>query len=178
MKLLIVTLVSIIVVLVFITVRYAQNIRKEKIEGGTNRSQSLHKLFARLTFLMTLITVIVIEAFVRMRGGYHPTVLFWVHLFCFSVPFLATLFTLCFILTGVNNAKVHRPLGYLCLILAIGTVITGGYLLHQLPDKTETKPNIKAPHPVDPAPFYLGVFTLQNISEYLTYVKHISTVHI
>lgn len=87
-----------------------------------------HKRVTNTAFWLALVAVVMTETFVRLRGGVEANALFWIHL-CLAIPFLVTLAILRFWLTGLKKPTTHRKLGYLCMFLFGGTLITGLTLL-------------------------------------------------
>ena len=89
---------------------------------------SEHKVYARSTFYLALIAVVITEGYVRLSGGSQAGVFLFVHL-ALALPFLTTLALMVFKYTGLRNRHIHKRLAYSCLVLYIGTILTGFSLL-------------------------------------------------
>lgn len=87
-----------------------------------------HVRHAGWSVWVTLGAIVAIESLVRLSHPSIMTRLFEVHL-GFAVPFLITLLTLRFYLTGSRNGSLHRVFAYGCLIAYGGALITGSILL-------------------------------------------------
>src|SRR3989338_332077 len=89
---------------------------------------SEHKVYARSTFYLALIAVVTTEGYVRLSGGSQAGVFLFIHL-ALALPFLTTLALMVFKYTGLRNRHIHKTLAYSCLVLYIGTILTGFSLL-------------------------------------------------
>lgn len=81
-----------------------------------------HRTYGYCTFVLTLVQIGLVEASVRTAGGASVDALLFCHL-AFALPYLLTLLLL-LRFTG-NRSPRHGRLAYTCVVLFVGTIITG-----------------------------------------------------
>ena len=87
-----------------------------------------HNRVAKNTFYLTLVAVAITEIFVRLNGGSTAHLILFIHL-GFAAPFLCALAYTAFRHTGLKRPRTHKYFAYTCVLLYIGTLISGLTLL-------------------------------------------------
>jgi hypothetical protein len=94
----------------------------------TTRDTLSHKSLATSALTLTVILVVLLEIAVRFGTAVPRGNLFAVHL-GFALPFIVSLVSLRFWLTGLRYGKAHRYVAYGCLSAFAGTLLTGIWLM-------------------------------------------------
>lgn len=89
-----------------------------------------HKMWVRISWILTIISIFIVEAYVRLDGGFDVSNLeLFIHLY-FALNFLFFL-----VLSTINNGKKnnikHKAYVYWVFVFYLCTFITGINLLYQ-----------------------------------------------
>ncbi len=130
---------SLLVLLHYIwqTARHGRRLAYIKRDDFFNRilyeqTLSRHNWYVRITYVVALITVALVEITVRNFEAQYD-LLFWIHLLFFAIPCFVTLTLLRFKYTGLKRPDIHGKLIYWGFLPAlIGTLLTGIPLLYRL----------------------------------------------
>ncbi len=91
----------------------------------------VHQRFAWLTLFITVLSIILVEVFVRLKGGWDtPTMIMSVHItsgICYLLLLIGSVWK-----NGSKKPKLHRILVYCCFIFYFITFTTGMYVLANL----------------------------------------------
>lgn len=137
LKCLVVLLFSTLGIFLYITAKSGRELARLNRELTTDADKEkiatkiiFHNINAEASFGICFMSVVYTEIFVQLNGGVNPVnkELFWVHL-GFALPLFISLATLRYWLTGIKNPRIHKWLGYICLISYCGTFLTGMTLL-------------------------------------------------
>ena len=119
---LVIVLALLLLAIVFIKVA------RSGASARTGQGMVSHARYTNYAVWLTLLVVVLIEVAVRFGIWSQRGSLLTVHLM-FAVPFLFTLLSLRFWITGHKQQYVHRIIAYACLSLFTGTLVTGVLLM-------------------------------------------------
>jgi membrane-anchored protein YejM (alkaline phosphatase superfamily) len=111
-----------------------------------------HRKWARFTFFLMLLSVVVVEIYVHLNDGHLGSkTMFLIHLPCAGLFLLGMAWQLW--QTGYKKPRVHKIVGYIVCILYIATFVTGMILLWKNQEPIKTPAHTRAGFLL-PAPCY------------------------